>query len=36
MTIWTTEAIRVLGPTTDLPALVAMLNALGHDAGAPE
>jgi hypothetical protein len=36
MTIWTTEAIRAFGPTSDLPTLVAMLNAPGYDAGAPE
>ena len=36
MTTWTLEAIRALGPATDLPTLVAMLTAPGYDAGAPE
>ena len=36
MTTWTPEAIHALGPTTDLPTLVAMLDAPRYDAGAPE
>jgi hypothetical protein len=37
MTKWTPEAIRALGPTTDLPTLLQpVLDVLGYDAGAAE